>query len=610
MNTSSMRSGASAPVRDHHHTRTQHHSAMATPTPACVPSANRHQAPSGHVAPLSLVPSCAIRWLTATGKALALCLAVLPMNELLAQTPWSLDNNFSGDGKATYPFATGSVRAYALAETGDHDIYAVGYLQDDSPESEYIAIARIAPDGSLDLSYDSDGKVLASHQTFTRAYGATVDNADKLVVTGHSGTATDNHTMLVGRFGPTGALDNTFGSAGYRTISFATNQLSRGWDLALLPDGKILAAGWSNNGDTPSEQNFAIARLTANGALDNSFSNDGKVLVDFGSGDSWAHAVCIQPDGKIVVAGTFATTSNAQFAVARLNTDGTLDNSFGTQGKKLISMPAQGLGTDAWDVLVDDQGRVVVAGTGKFPALTDSKGAVVRLNSNGDPDGSFSSDGIAGVGASVIGWGAVILHEIITMPSGCVDAYRLVSELTLDGSLGTGLEGNKRFHVFGVLEDGTSSNSTSVGVDFNGATTGDESGRAAILQAIGSPSRLTIAGYTQPDETSPFEMAVARLYTDFTIGIVEFGASEDPMSIFPNPLMELSTLAFTLRDGEQLTIALHDMQGRRVATLLEERWMPAGDHRVGIHVPPDLAAGHYIMELSSAKGHMCIQVAR
>ena len=126
-----------------------------------------------------------------------------------------------------------------------------------------------------------------------------------------------------------GMLDTTFGAGGKVTTDFGGIEFARA--VALQSDGKIVTAGYGNFPGGGTNQNFALARYNSNGSLDTSFDGDGKVTTDFFGFADRAEAVAIQPDGKIVVAGQAYTNlmgEPSRFALARYNSDGSLDTSF------------------------------------------------------------------------------------------------------------------------------------------------------------------------------------------------------------------------------------------------------------------------------------------
>ena len=129
--------------------------------------------------------------------------------------------------------------------------------------------------------------------------------------------------------GGPGDLDTTFGTGGIVTTGFgAASDYARG--VAVQSDSKIVVAGYSSNG---TQDVFALARYNTDGSLDTSFGGNGQVTTAFGFGHDRAYSVAVQSDGKIVVAGDSSNGLNDDFAVARYNTDGSPDTSFGAGGK-------------------------------------------------------------------------------------------------------------------------------------------------------------------------------------------------------------------------------------------------------------------------------------
>jgi uncharacterized delta-60 repeat protein len=131
-----------------------------------------------------------------------------------------------------------------------------------------------------------------------------------------------------------GDLDRSFGTGGKVTTDFATPDDEVSDKMAVQADGKPVAAGFANEGPA---RDFALARYTPNGVLDASFGTGGMVTTDFyGFTDHAQAGLIIQPDGKLAAAGasfTFFTGGNYDFALARYNPNGTLDRTFGRQGK-------------------------------------------------------------------------------------------------------------------------------------------------------------------------------------------------------------------------------------------------------------------------------------
>src|SRR5439155_622700 len=136
-------------------------------------------------------------------------------------------------------------------------------------------------------------------------------------------------TFALVRYNASGSLDASFGTGGKVTTPIGSVD-DEAFALVLEPDGKLVAAGYSDRG---SNNAVALVRYNANGSLDTSFGTGGKVTTAIGSVDDEVFALVRQPDGKLVAAGYTSGTNSTAFALVRYNADGSLDTSFGTGGK-------------------------------------------------------------------------------------------------------------------------------------------------------------------------------------------------------------------------------------------------------------------------------------
>ncbi|WP_232705505.1 T9SS type A sorting domain-containing protein [Epilithonimonas sp. JDS] len=235
-------------------------------------------------------------------------------------------------------------------------------------------------DGTLDTNFGTSGFLKYDSQSYGTCLE--LDSNQNLIV----GTYR-SQTFKFYRFSQIGQLDASFGSEGEAGI-YLGGQNAVLYDMKILPNNKIMAVGYWNDGS--NRVDFIVIRLNADGSLDTSFNNTGKLTIAFGTGEDVAKAVTIQSDGKILVAGESFTGSYKDIAVARINTNGTLDTTFSDDGKLTTDV----LGNDDYvrDIAINKDGKFAVTGYSYGPSSA-ADFAVVKYNTNGSLDTSFSVDG-------------------------------------------------------------------------------------------------------------------------------------------------------------------------------------------------------------------------
>ncbi|WP_415327725.1 T9SS type A sorting domain-containing protein [Chryseobacterium sp. MMS23-Vi53] len=241
-------------------------------------------------------------------------------------------------------------------------------------------------DGLLDTTYGNSG----FYTYDSGAYGTCIeiDANQKMVI----GTYNMDRTFKFFRFNSSNQLDTTFGSSGSTSINFGGEDVVL-YDMKIGADGKIVAVGYWEDTNSINRKDFIVVRLNANGTLDTTFNGTGKVTVAFGSNEDVAHAVAIQNDGKILVAGHSFTGSYRDIAIARINVDGTLDSTFGTNGK--VTTDLAGNNDEATCIAINTDGKFAVGSFtyGAGSSTISSDFGIAKYNANGSLDTSFSSDG-------------------------------------------------------------------------------------------------------------------------------------------------------------------------------------------------------------------------
>ena len=360
----------------------------------------------------------------------------------------TIDTSFGNDGIVTYNYNVIynsneiNISVGKLVLQQDGKILA---LIEGGPSLFFV---RFNTDGSIDTSFGNNGILI-----FTTVFSSFVIQPDDKIITAyrqeHYNTfgQVDSSYFRTERYNIDGTLDTTFGTNGNVTTDFGFGY-NAVLAITLLPDGKVIVAGNSYN------DKFALARYTANGDLDTTFDNDGKVITSLGNGlKSYVKYLSVQTDGKIIVAGvsytsvppqefsfsiakynpngsldtsfdgdgivnntfddasgtyinintiieqpdgkflvTTETGNNFEFVVRRYNAFGSNDNSFGNNGKSTLFI--QDVNRALGIALQQDQKIVVVGYSRSFTISTECEFNVVRYSTNGVPDVSFDNDGI------------------------------------------------------------------------------------------------------------------------------------------------------------------------------------------------------------------------
>lgn len=334
--------------------------------------------------------------------------------------------------------------------------------------------ARADP-GDLDTSFGTNGIVTNDIGGFDTAIDVVTQSDGKIVVSGTTFGTTTNFALV--RYDSDGTLDNTFGTNGLVTTNLSAADIGR--EVIIQADGKIVVGGSS---EVNGNKDFAVVRYSSDGTLDTDFDSDGIVITPISGNSDEIWGITLQADGKIIAVGD----SNSQLTVARYNSNGSLDTSFGTNG---IAIPIDGSGQA---VSVQADGKIVVGGrsAGQF--------AVIRLESNGTLDNSFDSDGIAttymGNDAFVSGWDI---------------------DLQADGKIvlvGTSFnDSDYDFSVVRYNSDGSLDSTFNTDGIFTYDSGGNDGGAAIAIQANG---KIVTGGYSNAG--SGEEFTLIRLNPDGT----------------------------------------------------------------------------------------------
>ncbi len=415
-------------------------------------------------------------------------------------TTGTVDSSFGTYGTFTFNINNGDGsddEINSLAIQPDGKIIMAGFSINNSISA--IAVSRINYNGTLDNNFGINGTertIILNNFGSERANSIAIQPDGKIIAAGFS-SGINNSSFLVARYNSDGTIDNSFGSNGSvkSHVIGGIGTLDGALDVALQPDGKIIAVGYSN---TNSGSSFGVIRYNKDGEYDNTFGNNGTVITSINGGDGTydkANSIAIQPDGKIVVVGISQKASNISYALSRYNTNGTLDNTFGSNGTIRTTING-GDGTQdvANSVAIQKDGKIVVAGNSHF-----SSGyaiSLARYNINGSLDNTFGTKG-----------------TIITLPEGS-DSLVAASDLAIQSNGKIIITGNSyrnsrysliltRYNSDGAI-DNTFGNEGNIRTNFNGSDGKVDIGASIVIQKDG---KILVGGIS---ENIQFGFAIAR----------------------------------------------------------------------------------------------------
>lgn len=311
----------------------------------------------------------------------------------------ALDGSFGDGGKVISSIgapADLSANIFATALQPDGKILAAGVAFTPGGGDSMMAVARYNPDGSFDSGFggasSGPGWVLTQVPGNPAEHDATIAQAIAVAPGGKIVVAGQTAGLLaVLRYNADGSLDDSFGDGGITTSDLGRYEAPTA--LQLQPDGKIVVAGTLGFSDV----DFLLARYNPDGSLDTSFGQGGKVVTDALGGDDWLYGLALRPDGKMIAGGTVDLTyagdcgdhCGSGLAIAQYNPDGSLDPDFGDGGRVVYGL-ASGEANRASAMVRRADGKLVLAGS-----QDNHRFLVAIFNEDGTPDAGFGSAGIA-----------------------------------------------------------------------------------------------------------------------------------------------------------------------------------------------------------------------
>lgn len=489
--------------------------------------------------------------------------------------PGQLDSSFNGNGTVTDPFQALFSEAFAVTVQTDGKIVLAGEY------NNHLALARYNDDGSLDTTFNGSSVLAPAGTVYLQSIGTastsearavTISDGGTIVVAGEAESA--NKNLTVARFTSDGSLDmGNFNSGSSANPGANVTPIGTGDSVAnavaVQANGAIVAAGYAMNGTV---QEFALARFTSGGQLDSASFNvngdtPGTVMTVVDSSVSAAQALAIQPDGRIVAAGSSSGGIQSTVALARYNPNGALDTNFGPGGNGTVTTAIGKTDSSAYGLTLDHDGRIIVAGQADNGTV---KGfALARYNTDGTLDGTFGNNGTV---ITPVGAGAARAEAVAIQPDGKIVA----AGFAVDGS-NRQMVAVVRYNDDGTLDTGFNSGGTVM----TPIGTGNAQGHAVALQ---TDAKIVVAGKVDSASKTTFVMGAARYLaadTAWDLTPDPFHFDDVKRAVLPNTVQTSNVITISgLGQGIQVPVTISDgeyAKGGSTAYTVDLGWAGNGD---------------------------------
>ncbi len=456
---------------------------------------------------------------------------------------------------------------------------------------EQFAVTRYKNNGSLDSTFGTNGIVITGNaNTIDVVQKILVQTDGKIILIGHSvpmpGVEYTDYAVL--RLLANGSPDPSFGTNGVTTFFFTSGVDDYAYSGALQTDGKIVVGGYVTSG---FGGDFGVARLNTDGTLDNTFNGTGKQIIDFSGGADVCFSIALQSDGKILATGYPSNGTVYQFGTVRLNTNGTIDNTYGTNGKATTSIGT--LEDVATASAIQSDNKLVVTGYSFSPQMKTLY-ATARYNTNGTLDNTFGTGGMVTTAVDTNNnWG----RAVVVQSDG---------KIIVAGQVTIGVNFTQHFGLVRYNANGTLDNTFGTGGKVITQISPDISAPSAL--ALQGNNKVIAGGIAAFN--SQIDFALVRYLTGPTLGVVNFKEDNNSLLVYPNPVQSETTLEYTLTEKDHITITIKDVQGRTVSTLVNNQVQDAGSHKESLAIPNYLPSGNYFVILSSPNGQVAVQITK
>lgn len=509
---------------------------------------------------------------------LFIALIALPAR-FFAQNPGTLDPTFGNDGVVI--FDNGNLDLFTnVAIQDDQKIVAIGMTYDANFYSSAQAY-RFLPDGSLDMTFATDGVFTLSLNYEANVYGLLIKDDGKILMAG-STTDYNDYRILIIQLNSDGSLDENFGVNGVvvQKVSPIEEGYFEDFGYAVaMQDNNILVAGTMKTLDYFNAP--VVVRFTEYGELDATFGDGGVANIPVIETENDFDCLVVQADGKIVASGHYAVDM-LQFAmlVVRFNADGTIDNTFGEDGKFIQTYGAD---AEGFGIALNENNDIVVAGFAATPEYNFNM-LLMKLETEGALDPDFGDNGF-------------VISDMGNYDVGAAVQIQEDGKILVAGGTGEGAPGDVEMAVWRYLENG--SLDMTFGLDGMATVQISERVDEALGMALQSDGKIVIAGKSR-NEMNNHDFIVARMMNDLQTGTPEL-AAKTKQSIAPNPVNAGNKMHinFELPTNSNATVDIYNSVGSLVGSV-DLGFQNAGLHSSTFTLPSNIGQGAYFISISAS----------
>ncbi len=436
------------------------------------------------------------------------------------------------------------------------------------------------PDGTFDSSFGDYGKVIYSVNQESYAYECIIKSNGKILIAGAAANPSYEFAVLLMRLNEDGSLDESFGTGGIVQANISSGD-DFAYSMIELPNHKIVIAGSLSN--SLNQAIPAVVQFNENGTVDTNFGTNGVAQIPVISSDNKFRRIAAAPNNQIMVCGhydmglTFEGSINFDILVAKLNENGTFDNSFGTNG---VVKTALNTGTidDAFGLEVLADGSTLVCGFTAQPNY-DNDMVLLKYSADGTLDGTFGTEG-------------VVTFNPSTYDVGYDIEMQSDNKILLCGSIANASSGDIDFIVARFTEDGIADYPFGTyGYTASHIGPGQDDANAMALQADG---KIVVAGKIMAANNN--DLIVARYLAEDITAVNEITTLSN-YSIFPNPAHagQNNQIARHENAAPITTLEIIDLTGKLITS--QKPINSVQTQLSGIEVPSNLPAGLYMLKI-------------